>query len=109
MTFLEEYSSYPLNNNTFTPSINKNKIILNINSDLNAKKILYWSSNLQNSDNISDFNNSGITDVINSIATINLNCNYPIDNKYIHYRVINNEGILSEIYVYDKEMICKND
>jgi hypothetical protein len=55
-------------------------------------KILYWTV----SNSSSNFNNSGITNIYNGIANINIQC---VDNnKYIYFRVINEDEKLSQVY-----------
>jgi predicted carbohydrate-binding protein with CBM5 and CBM33 domain len=55
-------------------------------------KIVYWIV----SDSSSNFNNSGIANINNGIVNINIQC---IDNnKYIYYRVVNEDETLSKIF-----------
>jgi len=56
-------------------------------------KIVYWTV----SDSNSNFNNSGIANINNSIASINIQC---VDNKntYIYFRVVNEDDKLSQIF-----------
>jgi predicted carbohydrate-binding protein with CBM5 and CBM33 domain len=56
-------------------------------------KIVYWTV----SDSNSNFNNSGIANINNSIANINIQC---VNNKntYIYFRVVNEDDTLSQIF-----------
>ena len=92
------------------------RIEINIPPNEDGSKIIYWAAN--SSDSIidspvtaySDFNNSGIANIVNNIAVISILCpaNYKVGfqtlNKHIHFRVVNSNGILSKIYTYKNQI-----
>jgi len=87
--------------NTEESCINNKKIIsIQIPENQNASKIIYWTVDpIKNS---SLFDNSGIVNINNNIANINLLCskNSNVSDIYIYYRIVNIDGILSDIYIY---------
>ena len=56
-------------------------------------KIVYWTV----FDSNSNFNNSGIANINNSIANINIQC-VDNNNTYIYFRVVNEDDKLSQIF-----------
>jgi len=98
------------------------RINIKIPENETGGKIIYWAANPSNSNIDSpivaygDFDNSGIANIVNGVATISLLCpaNYKVGlltlPKHIHFRVVNKDGILSKIYTHKKEIIdiCKN-
>jgi uncharacterized membrane protein YuzA (DUF378 family) len=109
--------------NNLTPSAiakGYKRIEIEIPSNEEGTKIIYWAANP--SDSItnspvtaySDFDNSGIANIVNKVAVISLLCpaNYKVGfrtlNKHIHFRVVNSNGILSKIYTYKNQIsdIC---
>jgi predicted carbohydrate-binding protein with CBM5 and CBM33 domain len=57
-------------------------------------KIVYWTV----SESSSNFNNSGIANINNSIANINIQCVDNNNNTYIYFRVVKEDDTLSQIY-----------
>jgi hypothetical protein len=56
-------------------------------------KIIYWTVSNSNS----NFNNSGIANINNGIAIINIQC-LDDNDTYIYFRIVNKDDTLSKIY-----------
>jgi len=96
------------------------RIEIKIPENETGNKIIYWAANPSTEvidspvSAYTDFDNSGVANIVNNIAVISLLCpaNYKVGlqtlNKHIHFRVVNKEGTLSRIYTYNKQItdIC---
>ena len=96
------------------------RIEIKIPENEEGSKIIYWAANPSSSiiDSpvaaYSDFDNSGIANIVNNVAVISLLCpaNYNVKfktlDKHIHFRVVNSNGLLSKIYTYKNQIsdIC---
>jgi uncharacterized membrane protein YuzA (DUF378 family) len=94
-----------------------NKLIIKIPDGETGTKIVYWaaSPNDKLQDNpenaYADFNNSGISDIVNGIAILAVKCpaeyKVPVAGrlpKHIHFRVVDKDGMLSRIYSYKNDI-----
>uniref|UniRef100_A0A6C0EC42 DUF378 domain-containing protein n=1 Tax=viral metagenome TaxID=1070528 RepID=A0A6C0EC42_9ZZZZ len=78
----------------------------------NAVKVVYWASMPKSSDKLTgpqeaygDFSNSGVVAVVNGKAKLSILCpqEYKVGvtdkklNKHVHYRLVNANGMLSEV------------
>jgi hypothetical protein len=107
------------NDNNFTK--------LDSNFIKNNNKVTYWlssndkySNNTKNSSKIdwdystkSHYTNNNISNIENNTAVISINCDeIKMKNTtplYIHYRIINHDGKLSDVYVNKIDVSeCKN-
>jgi uncharacterized membrane protein YuzA (DUF378 family) len=98
------------------------RIQIPIPKNESGTKIIYWAANPNDSTVNSpmvaygNYENSGVANINNGIATISLLCpaNYKVGfqtlPKHIHFRVVNSNGILSRVYTHKKEImdICEN-
>jgi len=90
----------------------KNNTIITLQiPDNNISKIIYWVSFKDdlNKSTVGSFENSGIADVINGSAVININCSTKYNDgvsRYVHYRTINND-VLSDVIIDSTDILSK--
>ena len=82
-------------------------------SDNNVSKIIYWvtfNNSESNKSIVGSFENSGIVDVNNNKAIININCSNKYDDgvsRFVHYRTIDNKNMLSDVIVDTIDILSK--
>jgi len=95
-----------------TDKITNTVITLDI-PDNNISKIIYWvtfNNSESNKSIVGSFENTGIADVNNNKAIININCSSKYDDgvsRFIHYRTVDNNNVLSEVIVDTTDILSK--
>jgi uncharacterized membrane protein YuzA (DUF378 family) len=118
LSFLEKTVIPPSVFKPFEQQNTNTEVIVDAN---HAIKVIYWAAN-KNTGKISDnpydaydnFENSGVTNVVNNKATLRFNCPelYQVGrvykktlNPHVHYRLVYKSGVISEIFTVKLE--CK--
>ena len=96
---------------SLTEKIMNTVITLDISAN-NISKIIYWVTfDTTNQDkSIGSFENSGIADVNNNKAIININCSSKYDDgvsRFVHYRTVDNNNVLSDVIVDTIDILSK--